>query len=158
MNNSGCIIELLRVLTSPPEPSQGFELPEIQFERHQQRKHRALLELARLRNDPTVRQMLSRITREMSPNGTIIVSELSGSLRDQVLQRVSEYAAILLSEILRAQGDESRVTNHEKFLREAGAVDPFLGPDVSLTRDSFAGRGKVEPDTWAEGANLERKR
>jgi hypothetical protein len=152
------IIELLKILASSPEPSRGFELPEAQFERHQQKKHRALRDLSLLQTDPTIRHMLSRVTREISSSGTIIVSQLSGDLRDRVLQRAGEYAAVLLSELLRAQGEESRVTEHEKFLRGAGSVDPFLGPDVSLTRDSYSGRGEIETDSWAVGANLERKR
>lgn len=155
---SSRIITLLTILTSSPEASRHFETAEEEFERHQGKKQQALRELARLQNDPVVCQMLSRVTREVSPNGTIIVSELSGILRDQVLQRVGEYAALLLPEFLRVEAKESSMTNHERFLRKAGAVDPFLGPDVSLTRDAYAGCGETEPDTWAQGANLERKR
>ena len=119
MDNNSRIIQLLTSLASSPMPSPGFETPENEFERHQQEKHKALLELARLQTDPNVRQMLSRVTREISPTGSIIVSELSGSSRGLVLNRVSKYAAVLLSALLRAQGEEAARTNHEKFLREA---------------------------------------
>ena len=158
MNNSGRVIDLLKILTSSPEPSRGFETPEDEFERYQRTRHKALLQLARLQNDPTIRRMLSRVTRELSTNGTIIVSELTGAMRDQVLQRVGEYAAILLREFLRSQASQAEVTNHEAFLRAAGTVDPFLGSDINFTRDAYAGRGEIEPDTWAVGANLDRKR
>jgi hypothetical protein len=157
MNNSR-IVRLLEILTSSPEPSRGFETPEDEFERDQQKKHQALLELARLQNNSDVRQMLTRVTREASLNGTIIVSELSGILRDQVLQRVGKYAAILLPELLRVQAKESSMTNHERFLREASKFDPFLEGGTSLTRDAFAGMGEIESDTWGDGANLERRR
>jgi hypothetical protein len=128
VDNSNHIIELLSVLASDPSPSRGFETQESEFERHQQERQKALGELARLQNNPAVRQMLSRVTGEVS-NGSIIVSELSGILRDQVLQRVGKYAAILLPELLRVQAKESSMTNHERFLRKAGTVDPFLGSE-----------------------------
>jgi hypothetical protein len=156
MNNR--IVELLTVLTSSPMPSRGFELPENEFERHQQTKFRALLELARLQNDQDVWQALTRVAHEVSPTGGIILNRLDRDERDRVLQKVGEYARVLLSAFSRAQAKEAKVTNHEKVLREAGTRDPFLDGDVNLTRDSFAGRGEVEPDTWSQGVNLERRR
>jgi hypothetical protein len=156
MADTNRIIELLAILASDPSPSRGFETQESEFERHQQERQKALLELALLQNDPTAWQMLTRVTREVSSNGGIIVSELSGILRDQVLQRVGKYAAILLPELLRVQAKESSMTNRERFLRKAGTVDPFL-EGANLTRDAFSLRGEVEPDTWADGANLRRR-
>jgi hypothetical protein len=78
MADTNRIIELLAILASDPSPSRGFETQESEFERHQQERQKALLELARLQNNPAVCQMLSRVTREVSSNGSIIVSELSG--------------------------------------------------------------------------------
>jgi hypothetical protein len=40
-SNQRRIIELLQILASEPMPSRGFETPENEFERHQQRKHEA---------------------------------------------------------------------------------------------------------------------
>jgi len=136
LDNNSRIIQLLTSLASSPMPSPGFETPENEFERHQQEKHKALLELARLQT----------------------VSELSGSSRGLVLNRVSKYAAVLLSALLRAQGEEAARTNHEKFLREAADYDPFLDGGVNLTRDSYAGLGEVEPDTWSQSVHLQRRR
>jgi hypothetical protein len=90
--------------------------------------------------------MFAHINREL-PDGT----------RDQVLSLAERFVAILLPEFRRAEAEEARLTNHQKFLREAGAVDPFLGTDVSLTREAYAGLGEVEPDTWTDGVNLRRR-
>jgi hypothetical protein len=158
VESSDRIITLLEILSEPAQrESSGFALPERVYERQQQKKQEALRELAGLQNNPTVRQMLSRITREVSSNGSIIVSELSGILRDQVLQRVGEYAAILLPEFRRAEAEEAGVTNYKKFIREAANYDPFL-EGSNLTRDAYAGRGEVERDSWADGVNLKRRR
>jgi hypothetical protein len=140
------IIRLLTTLTSSPESSQGFELPEKQFERHQQKRFKALIELISLQTNSDVQQMLSRVCREVAPSGTINVLELSRVERDQVLRRVEEYGVILLSTFLDARGEESARSNREKYLRERGARDPFLA-DTNLTGDAYAGKSEMEPDT-----------
>jgi hypothetical protein len=139
------IIELLQILTSDPTQSPGFELPENTFEQHQIKKHEALRKLARLQSNPAIWRMFASLNREL-PDGT----------RDQVLSLAAEFAAILLPLFQHARIEEAGRTNHQKFLREAGAVDPFL-EGANLTRDAFSLRGEVEPDTWADGVNLERR-
>lgn len=73
MDNNERIIRLLTVLTSSPESSQGFELPEKEFEGHQQKRFKALIELISLQTNADVQQMLSRVCREVAPSGTINV-------------------------------------------------------------------------------------
>ena len=92
--------------------------------------------------------MLSAINREMPADG---------GTRDQVLYAAQQLSRLLLPAFRRAQVKTERETNHEQFIREAGAVDPFLETDVSLTRDAYAGLSEVEPDVWAQGTHLERK-
>jgi hypothetical protein len=139
-DNSDRIIALLTILASAPRPSRGFETPEAEFERYQQYRHEALRELAQLQSNPAVFQMLKIVTNEMPSDG---------GTRDQVLRRVGELAASLLPEFLREQTAEAGLTNHERFLREAGAVDPFID-GTHLTRDSYAGCAEIERDTWSE--------
>lgn len=147
-DNTGRIIQLLKTLVSSPQPAQNFETPESQFERHQQVKHRALQELAQLqRSNPAIFRMLRLVTQEMPSDG---------GTRDQVLRRVRELAASLLPAFLRAQGVESGRTSRERFLDNASNRNPFHGPDVNLTIDSYVGQFEIEADTWAEGVNLER--
>jgi hypothetical protein len=93
MNNSR-IVRLLKILASSPEPSRGFETPEDEFERYQRTRHKALLELARLQHDPAVWQMLTRVTREISPSGNI-----EGFLQHRTAGRVLSFA--LLDTILK---------------------------------------------------------
>jgi len=106
MNNNR-IIKLLEALTSSPEPSRGFESPDDEFERHQQKKHKALLELARLQTDTNVHQMLSRVTREISPTGSIVVDEYEGRpfiamelLEGRTLQRRIDARPVPTKELL----------------------------------------------------------
>jgi hypothetical protein len=56
----------------------------------------------------------------------------------------------LLREYLAAQAAKAREINHDQFLRQQAASDPFLGEDAHLTRDAFAGRGDVESEQPAE--------
>jgi hypothetical protein len=147
VDNSNHIIELLSILASDPTPSRGFETKESEFERHQQRKHEALREIAQLQGNPVVHKMLATVNREMPANG---------GTRDQVLHAAQKLSNLLVPAVRRAQAKADRETNHERFIREAGAVDPFL-EGANLTRDAFSLRGEVEPDTWADGVNLERR-
>jgi hypothetical protein len=142
------VIDLLSILASDPTPSRGFETQEREFERHQQRKHEALREIAQLQGNPVVHKMLSAINREVPADG---------GTRDQVLYAARQLSKLLLPAFRRAQVKASRETNHENFIRKAGDFDPFLGNDVSLTRDAYAGLGEVEPETWADGVNLRRR-
>jgi hypothetical protein len=114
MNNSRRITELLKILASHPNHLMASRLQKMNLSVINKRCTKALLELARLQTDLNVRQMLSRVTREISPTGSIIVSELSGISRDQVLKLVGEYAAMLLPVFLRRQEEEAETTNHDK--------------------------------------------
>jgi hypothetical protein len=145
VDNSDHIIELLSILASEPMPSQGFELPENEFEDHQKRRHKALREIARLQGNPVVHKMLEPINREMPADG---------GTRDQVLYAGQQLSSLLLPVFRRAQAEKAGQTNYRKFLRKAGDFDPFLGADVSLTKDAYAGCGETEPDTWAQGGGL----
>jgi hypothetical protein len=149
VGNNERIIRLLHVLTSSPEPSQGFELPENEFERHQQKRFKALIELISLQTNLDVQQMLSRVCREVAPSGMIDVYELSSVERDQVLRKVGEYAAILLPTFLNAEAEEAAETNRTRHLRESAAQDPFL-EGANLTVDSYAGKSEIEPDAPLE--------
>jgi hypothetical protein len=148
MADTNRIIELLTILVSEPTPSQGFELPKNEFERHQQRRHEALCILSQHQGNPAIFQMYAEINAEMPPDG--------GS-RDENIRAAQKLAAILLPAFQRAQAKEAGVTNHQKFLREAANYDPFL-EGSNLTRDAYAGRGEVERDSWADGVNLKRRR
>ena len=144
------IITLLEILSETAQTeSSDFALPEHVYERQQQEKQKALRELARLQSNPAVWQMFARINFEMP---------VGGGSRDEVLRKAGEFAAILLPAFQHARVEEQKQTNHSRFLREASMFDPFLEGDTSLTRDSFAGLGDVEPDTWADGVNLGRRR
>lgn len=145
MESSDRIITLLGILTEPEAEESGLVLPGHVYERHQQKKHEALRELARLQSNPAIWQMFASLNREL-PDGT----------RDQVLSLAGVFAVILLPVFQHSRIEEAGRTNHQKFLREAGAVDPFL-EGANLTRDAFSLRGEVERDTWADGVNLERR-
>jgi hypothetical protein len=147
MDNSNHIIELLSVLASEPSPSRGFETQESEFERHQKSKHEALREIAQLQGNPVVHKMLSAINREVPADG---------GTRDQVLYAAQKLSKLLLPAVLKVRFEEAKLTNYAQYLREAGAVDPFL-EGANLTQDAFSLRGDVEPDTWADGVNLERR-
>jgi hypothetical protein len=147
MENSNHIIELLSILASDPTPSSGFETQESEFEQHQERRHKALREIAQLQGNPVVHKLLSAINREM-PAG--------GGTRDQVLYAAQHLSRLLLPAVVKVRFEEAKLTNYARYLREAGAVDPFL-EGANLTRDAFSLRGDVEPDTWADGVNLERR-
>jgi hypothetical protein len=150
VESSNRIITLFEILSEPAQTeSSGFALPERVYEQQQQKKQDALRELARLQSNPAIWQMFARINFEMP---------VGGGSRDEVLRKAGEFAAILLPAFRHAQVDKQRQTNHSRFLREASKFDPFLEGGTSLTRDSFAGLGDVEPDTWADGLNLERRR
>ena len=147
MDSNRRIIELLQILASEPKPSPSFELQEDTFEQQQQLKHAALRSLAQHRINPAIWQMFASLNREL-PDGN----------RDQILFAAQQLAAILLPAFQRADLKAVRETQHQTFLRAASKFDPFLEGGTSLTRDSFAGLGDVEPDTWADGINLERRR
>jgi hypothetical protein len=138
MDNSNHIIDLLSVLASDPTPSTGFETQESEFERHQQRKHEALREIAQLRGNPVVHKMLSAINREVPADG---------GTRDQVLYAAQKLSKLLLPAVLKVRFEETKLTNYAQYLRGAATRDPFL-ENASLTRDAFAGMGEVENDSW----------
>jgi hypothetical protein len=70
-----------------------------------------------------------------------------------MLLRVHQTARQLLPALLRKfqsrLNAEVAETNYEKFIRNESNSDPFL-ENANLTRDSFAGRAKIEPEQSAK--------
>lgn len=67
---------------------------------------------------------------------------------DSLLLRSHQMAKALLPQLLRdlrTKESAPAETQHEAFVREESAFDPFL-EDSTLTRDAYAGRGEVEPE------------
>ena len=66
------------------------------------------------------------------------------------LARAHKAAKDLLPHVLRKYQSlldaAARETSHQRFVKDESAFDPFL-EDANLSRDAYAGRGEVEPDT-----------
>jgi hypothetical protein len=98
-----------------------------------------LKDLYRL-NSSDAHKFLTVLNNEAPPH------EAPGALLSRASKAAVELLPLLLRKYRALLEAEARETEHDKFMNHESDYDPFV-ENTHFTRDSFAGRGAVEPDT-----------